>query len=182
MSDEEKEMMDDETDEVIIVMTDEDGNESYYCEEMIIPVGEDNFALLVPALSDEEAAEADDDAAEEREDEAFFAKIVLDENGEETYVEPSDEEFEAVCRAYERILDDEEEEEESLEYEILAPDAAKSREAKRQGMLDLCPFRTAYQRDRDRILHSKAFRRMKHKTQVYIMSGDHYRTRMTHSL
>ena len=112
MSDEEKEMMDDETDEVIIVMTDEDGNESYYCEEMIIPVGEDNFALLVPALSDEEAAEADDDAAEGREDEAFFAKIVLDENGEETYVEPSDEEFEAVCRAYERILDDEEEEEE----------------------------------------------------------------------
>lgn len=71
---------------------------------------------------------------------------------------------------------------EALEYEILAPDAAKSREAKRQGALDLCPFRTAYQRDRDRILHAKAFRRMKHKTQVYIMSGDHYRTRMTHSL
>ena len=71
---------------------------------------------------------------------------------------------------------------EALEYEILAPDAAKSREATRQGTLDLCPFRTAYQRDRDRILHSKAFRRMKHKTQVYIMSGDHYRTRMTHSL
>lgn len=71
---------------------------------------------------------------------------------------------------------------EALEYEILAPDAAKSREAKRQGAADLCPFRTAYQRDRDRILHSKSFRRMKHKTQVYIMSGDHYRTRMTHSL
>ena len=71
---------------------------------------------------------------------------------------------------------------EELEYQILSPDAAKSREAKRRGEIDLCPFRTAYQRDRDRILHSKSFRRMKHKTQVYIMSGDHYRTRMTHSL
>ena len=71
---------------------------------------------------------------------------------------------------------------EALEYQILSPDAAKSREAKRQNEIDLCPFRTAYQRDRDRILHSKSFRRMKHKTQVYIMSGDHYRTRMTHSL
>ena len=69
-----------------------------------------------------------------------------------------------------------------MEYQILSIDAAKSREAKRQGEIDLCPFRTAYQRDRDRILHSKSFRRMKHKTQVYIMSGDHYRTRMTHSL
>ena len=45
---------------------------------------------------------------EEEEDAAFFAKIVLDENGEETYVEPSDEEFEAVCRAYEELLKDEE--------------------------------------------------------------------------
>ena len=71
---------------------------------------------------------------------------------------------------------------EALEYEVLAPEAAKSRAAKRKGAVDACPFRTAYQRDRDRILHSKSFRRLKHKTQVYIMSGDHYRTRMTHSL
>ena len=71
---------------------------------------------------------------------------------------------------------------ERLEYEILSPFAAKSREARRKIPMLECDFRTKFQRDRDRILHSKSFRRLKHKTQVYIVSGDHYRTRMTHSL
>ena len=46
-----------------------------------------------------------------------------------------------------------------------------------------CDIRTVYQRDRDRIIHCKAFRRLKHKTQVFLAPmGDHYRTRLTHTL
>lgn len=71
---------------------------------------------------------------------------------------------------------------EEQEYRILSPYAAKSRDAVREREEDACDFRTAFQRDRDRIIHSKAFRRLKHKTQVYIAPSDHYRMRMTHSL
>jgi len=66
----------------------------------------------------------------------------------------------------------------------LSPYAVKSRLSR--GRLrdeSLCPIRTAFQRDRDRIIHSKAFRRLKHKTQVFIAPlGDHYVTRLTHTL
>ena len=71
---------------------------------------------------------------------------------------------------------------EAQEDALLSPLAARSRDAKRSHPMEECPFRTKFQRDRDRILHSKSFRRLKHKTQVYIVAGDHYRTRMTHSL
>lgn len=71
---------------------------------------------------------------------------------------------------------------EEQEYLLLSPVAAKSREAIRDRQQEECIFRSKFQRDRDRIIHSKAFRRLKHKTQVFIISGDHYRTRMTHSL
>jgi len=71
---------------------------------------------------------------------------------------------------------------EAQEYTVLSSFATKSREALRDKPEEPCNFRTAFQRDRDRIIHSKAFRRLKHKTQVYISPGDHYRMRMTHSL
>ena len=71
---------------------------------------------------------------------------------------------------------------EKIENTILSPYAARSSRAVRLRSEEPCPIRTAYQRDRDRILHSKSFRRLKRKTQVYISPGDHYRTRMTHTL
>jgi len=67
--------------------------------------------------------------------------------------------------------------------EWLSPYAAKSRYARRLRPEEPCPLRTAFQRDRDRIIHCKAFRRLKHKTQVFIAPlGDHYVTRLTHTL
>lgn len=73
---------------------------------------------------------------------------------------------------------------EADEEERLSPFAAKSgRSAGRPHPDDESPMRTVYQRDRDRILHSPSFRRLKHKTQVFIAPlGDHYRTRLTHVL
>ncbi|MCB0882518.1 MAG: deoxyguanosinetriphosphate triphosphohydrolase [Thermoleophilia bacterium] len=65
----------------------------------------------------------------------------------------------------------------------LGPRAVRSADAVRDVPEDPCPYRTPFQRDRDRILHSKAFRRLKHKTQVFVApEGDHYRTRLTHTL
>jgi dGTPase len=68
--------------------------------------------------------------------------------------------------------------------ESLSPHAAKSKSSRgRARPEEPCPIRTAFQRDRDRIIHSKAFRRLKHKTQVFIAPlGDHYVTRLTHTL
>ena len=73
---------------------------------------------------------------------------------------------------------------EQEEYDVLAPHAQKAAES--QGRLypeEDNDVRTCYQRDADRILHSKSFRRLMHKTQVFLSpEGDHYRTRMTHTL
>lgn len=76
------------------------------------------------------------------------------------------------------------EEQEKREHLILSPYASFSDQSRgRDREEEQCPMRTIYQRDRDRIIHCKAFRRLKHKTQVFLApEGDHYRTRLTHTL
>ena len=76
------------------------------------------------------------------------------------------------------------EQQEALEHEILSPRATFADETRgRERPEEECPMRTPFQRDRDRILHCNAFRRLTHKTQVFLSpEGDHYRTRLTHTL
>ncbi len=110
MSDKEKDLQAEE-DDVVVVMTDEDGNEFYYQEEMIIPVGDDKYALLV-GLHDEdgEGHEHGCGCGCEDDEDVLIAKIVTNEDGEEEYVEPTDEEFEAVQKAYDALVEDSEQE------------------------------------------------------------------------
>ena len=73
---------------------------------------------------------------------------------------------------------------EALERQILSPRACLSVNSRgRMADIPPCPMRTCFQRDVDRVVHCKSFRRLKHKTQVFLQpEGDHYRTRMTHTL
>ena len=76
------------------------------------------------------------------------------------------------------------EQQEELEKKTLSEFATLSANTKgRRVSEEKCSIRTDFQRDKDRIIYSKAFRRLKHKTQVFISpEGDHYRTRLTHTL
>jgi len=73
---------------------------------------------------------------------------------------------------------------EELERRILSPRACLSVNSRGRAVdIPPCPMRTCFQRDVDRVVHCKSFRRLKHKTQVFLQpEGDHYRTRMTHTL
>ena len=107
MDDKELEMLED--DEQIVVMSDDEGNEFYYREEMVIPLGDKNFALLVPIddcdCEDEECDCHDEDG----EPDVYIARIDFDEDGEAVYLDPTEEEFEAVKTAYEEMMNSSEE-------------------------------------------------------------------------
>ena len=110
MLDKEKEILDEDAD-VIVEMTDEEGNSYYYREEMIIPVGDDKFALLIGIHDEEEEEEHAHSCGcgcGEHDEDVLIAKVVMGDDGEEEYVEPTDEEFDAVQRAYDALMDDEE--------------------------------------------------------------------------
>jgi uncharacterized protein YrzB (UPF0473 family) len=110
--DEKDSQLDEFDDEPVVVMTDEEGNEYYYREEMIIPIGEKRYAILVPLDIEDDFGCGDSDCdcgCDSEETDVFIARIDVDEEGEEIYVDPTDEEFEQVSKAYEELIEDNEE-------------------------------------------------------------------------
>lgn len=132
MAEFENEDLDEMGEELVVVMTDEEGNEYYYREEVIIPVGEKRYAILVPiddmadsdspcdcdsgvglALATKQAADLcgceSSDCECYDETDVYIARIDTDENGEDIYVDPTDEEFEEARQAYEELIEEDDE-------------------------------------------------------------------------
>ncbi len=95
--------------DLVVVMTDEEGNEYYYREELIIPIGEKRYAILVSIDDTDCDCNCGCEAEASEEEDVFIARIDTDESGEEVYVDPTDEEFEQVREAYEELLAEEDE-------------------------------------------------------------------------
>jgi uncharacterized protein YrzB (UPF0473 family) len=106
MADMENKDLEETDEELVVVMTDEEGNEYYYREEVIIPVGEKNYAILIPIEIDEENEGGCEEGCSccDEEVDVYIARIDTDENGEEIYVDPTDEEFEEVRKTYEELV------------------------------------------------------------------------------
>ncbi|HAK73864.1 MAG TPA: DUF1292 domain-containing protein [Sporomusaceae bacterium] len=107
MAEFDKDDLEDVEEELVFVMTDEEGNEYYYREDMIVPVGDKRFAILVPLQVEDDCECGDGCGCDEDETDVYIARIDTDEDGEDVYVDPTDEEFEAVRQAYEELVGDE---------------------------------------------------------------------------
>lgn len=94
-------MIDEMDENIVVEFNDDNGNSLYYQQEMIIPVDGQDFALLV-------GLNVENDESFDEEENVIIAKIVKDEDGEDEYVDPTDEEFEAVQKAYNELCDAEE--------------------------------------------------------------------------
>ena len=100
MAKKEDTLLETEDQEAVVVITDDEGNETYYLEEMVIPMDNKNFALLTQIPED------DDTDPDDAEDNVIIARMDFDDNGDPVYLDPTDEEFEAVRKAYEEIMDE----------------------------------------------------------------------------
>lgn len=90
--------------DLVVIMTDEEGNEFYYREEVMIPIGNKKFAVLV-SIEEEDTCNCGCHA--EVNNDVFVARIDVDEDGEEVYVDPTDEEFDMVCAEYNKLIEEE---------------------------------------------------------------------------
>lgn len=104
MADEKNLVQEQEDGDLVVIMTDEEGKEFYYREEVMIPIGNQKFAILV-SIEEEDTCNCDCHAGVNND--VFVARIDVDEDGEEVYVDPTDEEFEKVCIEYNKRIEGE---------------------------------------------------------------------------